>query len=165
MKTDSERQIKEPEKDDFRTPPVDRTLPDFGIKEKAYLDILKENPDNAEASAQLGDLYFENKRFQKAIPRYEKAISLNPKDVDSHNDLGLARYYSGQTDKAIEILKRGTEVGPSYQRIWLTYGFIMTNAGNLPEAEKALKKAIEIDPKSGIGAEAQRILGVLNQPR
>jgi Flp pilus assembly protein TadD len=81
--------------------------------------------------------------------------------VDTYNDLGLAQHYSGKSDNAIETLTRGTQVVPSYQRIWLSLGFVLVSTGREFEAKPALKKAVEIAPDSTVGKEAQRILGLL----
>ncbi|MBS1112073.1 MAG: hypothetical protein H6Q95_365, partial [Nitrospirae bacterium] len=78
-----------------------------------------ENTNDPEQLAHLGDKYFDNKRFPEAIQAYEKALKLNPKDVDTYNDLGLAFYYTARSEKAVEILRKGTEVNPSFQRVWL----------------------------------------------
>lgn len=113
------------------------------------------------ALASLGDKYFESNNFLQAIKVYEKALELNPNDVDTYNDLGLAFHYTGNTDSAIETLQKGTEAVPSFQRIWLSLGFVLASSGRNVEARPALQKAVELNPTSTVGQEAQRILGLL----
>ena len=125
------------------------------------LDQLGINTKDPASLASLGDKYFESNNFQQAIIIYEKVLELNPKDVDTYNDLGLALHYTGQSDSSIQTLKKGTEVVPSYQRIWLSLGFVLASKGMNEEAKPALKKAIEIDPNSTMGQESKRILGLL----
>ncbi|MEF9437776.1 MAG: tetratricopeptide repeat protein [Candidatus Mariimomonas ferrooxydans] len=103
----------------------------------------------------------ESKGFQDAIDIYETVLKLNPDDVDTYNDLGLALHYIGKSDRAIDTLRRGTEVNPSFQRMWLSLGFVLTATEKNDEAKKALKKAFELDPHSEPGLEAKRILGLL----
>jgi tetratricopeptide (TPR) repeat protein len=122
------------------------------------LDVDSKDPV---ALASLGDRYFEGKNFQQATEIYKKVLELNPNDVDTYNDLGLAQHYSGKTENAIETLTKGTEVVPSYQRIWLSLGFVYASTGREFEAKPALKKAVELGPDTTIGKEAQRILGLL----
>jgi tetratricopeptide (TPR) repeat protein len=137
-------------------PPTPSPL-DFQGKEDRLRDLLKQDPDNPALLATLGDVYFENNRFAEAAAQYEKALELNPDDVDTYNDLGLAYHYTVRPVLAVETLRKGTEVDPSYQRIWLSLGFVLASRGQVEEAEKALEKAISLNPSSGLGREAQRI--------
>jgi tetratricopeptide (TPR) repeat protein len=129
----------------------------------APLPFEKEGIDteSPEALARLGDRYFESSRFEQAAEIYKKVLKLNPNDVDTYNDLGLALHYSGKSDEGVEILQRGAAVNPFFQRIWLSLGFVLASLGKNEEAKPALQKAQEIDPDSEPGREAQRILGLL----
>lgn len=116
---------------------------------------------NPEALALLGDKYFESSRFNQAIEIYKKVLELDPRDIDTYNDLGLAYQYVNRTDLAIDILQKGVKEGPSHQRIWLSLGFVYMSAGNNAEAKKALTKAAELNPRTDIGQEAIRMLGLI----
>jgi len=124
-------------------------------------DELGANANDPKALASLGDRYFEGGKYVEAIDIYKKVLSLDPNDIDTYNDLGLAYQYLKQTDKAMETLKKGTEVMPSYQRIWISLGFVSIAAGNREEAEKALSKTIELGPETPVGKEARRMLDQL----
>ncbi len=117
-------------------------------------------PKNAKTLAYQGDRYFEARRFREAIELYRNALKLDPKDVDTHNDLGLALHYTGKSGEAVEILRKGTKIQPSFQRIWLSLGFILKSLDQNEEAKEALGKAADIDPKSNQGREALKMLGL-----
>jgi len=51
---------------------------------------------------------------------------------------------------------------PSYQRIWISLGFVLSSAGNNTEAKTALSKAVELGPDTPVGIEAKRMLGQIN---
>jgi tetratricopeptide (TPR) repeat protein len=121
----------------------------------------QELPDDPVSLAALGDRYFEQQMYERAIETYEKTLKLNPSDVDTYNDLGLAYNYMGKTDIAIEKLKKGSQVMPSYQRIWLSLGYVLLSSGRNEEAKPALEKAVELAPESDVGREAQRMIGLL----
>ncbi len=125
--------------------------------------LLVQTPESPTLLAELGDLYFERAEFFQAAQEYEKVIKLAPDDIDSYNDLGLSYFYIGRSEDAIGSFNKGIEKDPSFQRIWLSLGFVQASNGNMDEARKALGKAIEIDPASGVGIEAQRILGSIVQ--
>jgi superkiller protein 3 len=157
-KTDS------PEYEALKAPPVPQALLEFDIKEKTYLDLLRKNPDDSEVLAALGDLYFENSRYEKAIDAYERTLKVNPEDADSYNDLGLAFHYTQKSDRAVETLRKGTEVDPSFPRVWLSLGFVLLANGRTEEAKEPLKKAADLEPRSEVGVEAQRLLGLIEKP-
>jgi tetratricopeptide (TPR) repeat protein len=131
------------------------------VPEQLQLDSLPEDPAYL---ASLGDKYFESKRFEQAIEIYKKAIELNPNDIDTINDLGLAYFYTKNTNEAISTLRKGTEVNPSFQRIWLSLGYVLMSAGKNEEARQALQKTVDLAPDSGVGQEARRMMGLLNNP-
>ncbi len=135
---------------------------DSDIKKRLPLEQDRKGSESPESLARLGDKYFENNRFEQAIEIYENVLRLNPDDVDTYNDMGLALYYTGKSDIAIETLRKGTKVMPSFQRMWLSLGFVLSSTGNNEEAKSALKKAIDISPHSDVGREAKRMLGKIN---
>jgi tetratricopeptide (TPR) repeat protein len=118
-------------------------------------------PNDPKKLAAIGDTFFEKQNFVQAIIVYEKALKLNPDDVDTHNDLALAYLYTGRAEKAIETIKKGTKLDPAYQRIWLTQGFILLSQKKQEEGKEALEKAVGLDPGSTIGKEAKRMLGLI----
>jgi len=132
-------------------------------KESRLRKLVAQEPENPEILAQLGDIYFERGEFFKAVQEYEIVIKLAPEDVDTYNDLGLAYHYTGRPEEAMLSFKTGIENDPTYQRIWLSMGFVQASNGNMDEARNALNKSVEIAPASEIGVEAQRILNSLPQ--
>jgi tetratricopeptide (TPR) repeat protein len=111
--------------------------------------------------ADLGDERFSQRRYQDAIDIYRRVLELAPDDVDTHNDLGLALHYSGDSSQALQVLKKGAEKDPKFQRIWLTLGFVQLHTNERPEAVYALRQAIALGADSQVGQEAERLLQTL----
>ena len=116
------------------------------------------NSDNPQEISMLADSYFESQRYTDAIALYEKAISLNPRDADSMNDLGLAYFYVGQPGKALASLSNATTADPGYQHAWLSTGYILLSLQHYDEAVAPLQKARDLDPMGAVGKEAERFL-------
>lgn len=114
--------------------------------------------------AQLGDERFAQRRYQEAIDIYQRVLEMKPDDVDTHNDLGLALHYSGNSTRALEILKKGARLDPDFQRIWLTLGFVQLHTAERPDATVALQIAIRLGADNQVGQEAQRLLGTVEAP-
>ncbi len=113
--------------------------------------------------SQQADELFGQGRYGEAIPLYRRILALAADDLDAHNDLGLALHYTGQTAEALAILAQGTVKGPEFQRIWLTYGYVQGQAGEAEGAAAALARARDLGPDTGIGKEAARLLGVVQE--
>jgi tetratricopeptide (TPR) repeat protein len=119
------------------------------------LDVDSSDP---QALAILADKYFKLKNYLQAAELYEKVIEVNPQDVSSYNSLGLVYYYTKRASLALDTLRKGTKVDPSFQNIWLTLGFVLMATGQIEEAKAPLSKAIELNPVNNVGQEAQKML-------
>jgi len=134
------------------------TLPNQDAAIKMLKARLFDDPENIDLLTTLGDAYFEQRRFSEAIPIYERVITLNPNHFDTLNDLGLAYHYSGNTQAALDALDRSAAANPNYKFARLSKGYILLSLGRYEEAEAPLRKAQELDPNGGVGAEAGRML-------
>ncbi|MES9993429.1 MAG: tetratricopeptide repeat protein [Candidatus Thiodiazotropha sp.] len=115
--------------------------------------------DDPALIARLADNYFAQKDYPQAIELYERALRIDPDDVESYNDLGLSLFYIGQTERAVEALQTGVAKQPDFQRIQLTLGFVQAQAGDKEAAVSAFRKAIELGADNRVGLEARRMLG------
>ncbi|KKL49433.1 hypothetical protein LCGC14_2315570 [marine sediment metagenome] len=131
--------------------------------ERRVQELLVQDPGNPLLLAKLGDIFYERGDFNKAVLEYKKVLQLAPDDVDTYNDLGLAYHFTGRPEEALSSFQKGIEVDPSFQRIWLSLGFVQASNKNLTAAQEALKKAIEIAPASSMGLESKRILDSISQ--
>lgn len=111
--------------------------------------------------AREADRLFVAQRYQEAISLYRRLLERNPADSDASNDLGLALHYSGDSAGALAVLRAGADGAPTFQRIWLSLGFIAAQAGDGEQARAALTRARALDPTSEVGVEAQRLLDLL----
>lgn len=108
--------------------------------------------------ADQADELLTQKRFGEAIVAYRKLLELSPDDSDTYNDLGLALHYAGRSGEALQVLEAGAEKDASFQRIWLTLGFVRLQLGQVDAARTALERCLAIDPQSPIAVEARRFL-------
>jgi len=129
------------------------------IEDAVPPSIVESNPV---LLAQRGDDLFAQQRYAEAITVYRRVLEMDPADTDSRNDLGLALHYSGQTAAALEALRAGTQADPSFQRIWLTLGFVSSQSGDADAARQALETARDLGPDNGVGQEAARLLGIID---
>lgn len=156
------RRTGEPVRDDRRRPVAPPgPLLDEDFNKVIPLEKLGADLNDPQSLAALGDQYFESGRYAQAIEIYKKVLEKNPNDLDTHNDLGLAYFYTKRPELALDTLKKGAEAGPSFQRIWLSLGFVLMRTGNDQEARPVLEKVIDLNPDTDMGQEAKRMLGFL----
>lgn len=117
---------------------------------------LSENPNDWELNSKIGNVYFDMRRFDEAVVYYKKALALNPKDVNTYNDLAISNHYLLNPAEGLKYAEEGIKVDPYYQRIWLTKGFILYyGLGKKDAAVAAWKKAEALDPSSPVGKDAK----------
>ncbi|MEW8684160.1 MAG: tetratricopeptide repeat protein [Candidatus Thiodiazotropha endolucinida] len=126
------------------------------IKAQPSADALA--TDDPALIARLADDYFMRKEYPQAIELYERALQIDPDDVESYNDLGLSLFYIGQSQRAVEVLQTGASKQPDFQRIQLTLGFVLAQTGSKEAASAAFNRAIELGPDNTVGQEARRML-------
>lgn len=117
------------------------------------------NPDEL---ARLGDQLFGQGQYPAASEHYAAALEAGDSDVNTYNSLGLTLHYLGRSGEALQVLNEGVALDDSYQRIWLTLGFVHGQLGQLDLARQALETAVQLDPQSDVGRSATDMLQQLN---
>jgi tetratricopeptide (TPR) repeat protein len=138
--------------------------PEAGIS-PALLSGLSGEPslDDPMALARQADELFANKQYDRAVDLYTRLLALEPDNVDTYNNLGLTLHYVGRSAEALSKLNEGIALNPTYQRIWLTTGFVNAQIGDLEQARLALSNAVMIGPDTDVGRSASRMLEGLGQ--
>lgn len=108
--------------------------------------------------AAQADEFFMNQQYDRAANSYQRLLAIDPQNVDTYNNLGITLFYLGRSDEAVQILNEGIALDPSYQRIWLTTGFVNSQVGHITQARTALKKAVQLDADSEVGRSAAEML-------
>lgn len=85
--------------------------------------------------------------FEGKIKYIEKAIELDPKNVQLYNNLGTAYLTTGKLDKAIEIYEKSIELEPSDSLAYFNIASILQMQENHEKACEYFAKAHELDPE------------------
>lgn len=132
---------------------------DFNKAIDALRQALKADPSASFISEELSDLYIQSGRLREAVTEAEEALKQNPSDLNSRRI--LARIYtrmigdsqSNHVDenmvrKAIVQFQAIVQADPKDAESWLMLGRLQKLSQHSPEAEKAYKKVLEIDPNN-----------------
>ncbi len=83
---------------------------DNAIKE--FEEVLRLNPNSAEAYSNIGFAYFDKGDIDNAIAKHKKAIALNPKLANAYYGLALAYERKNMVGEAIDNWNRYIELAP-----------------------------------------------------
>jgi tetratricopeptide (TPR) repeat protein len=126
---------------------------------QALMTVVNNDPTNAEARIQLGNLYFDSERYKDAIKWYEDALKLDPKNVNVSTDLGVSYYYTDQPDRALKQFDHSLSVDPRHTKTLLNQGIVRAfGKQDLDGASQSWRKVVEIAPDSQEGQAAKRAL-------
>ena len=113
--------------------------------------------DPVEISRQA-DAFFIQKQYGRAAKLYEQLLAFDSNNVNVYNNLGLTLHYLGRSTEALRKLNEGVGVDPTYQRIWLTLGFVNSQLGNTEQARTALTTAAQMGADNEVGRSATKML-------
>lgn len=121
-------------------------------------------PANAGVRVDLGNLYFDAKRFDQAIPWYLAALKLNPNDADVSTDLGVSYYYSNQIDQALAQLDHSLTIDPKHAKTLLNQGVIRAfGKEDLAGAMQSWERVVQVAPGTPEAQQAQKFLDKLKE--
>ena len=98
----------------------------------------------------LGLAYHRKELYDKEINAYKKALVLNPKKYETHNNLGYAYYKKGKFDKAIDAFKKAIEINPKKDVAYFNMGGAYYGIGKFNEAIMSLLMSLHINPNRKI---------------
>ncbi len=104
-------------------------------------------PTFGEAFNLRGMIYANLGDDRLAQESFQRALQINPQDADSLHNYGWYQCQAKRYEPAQEMFTRAIAV-PQYRgiaRTLLTQGICQARASNLPEAERSLLKALELD--------------------
>jgi len=121
-----------------------------------YKAALKADPTSPLLAEELSDVYSQSGRMRDGQTDAEQAIKTNPNDLAAHRV--LARIYVRQIDaqrgrvnetmvkQATQEYQKITELAPKDADSWVWLGRLQSASQNMDDAERAFKKALDIEP-------------------
>jgi cytochrome c-type biogenesis protein CcmH/NrfG len=123
-------------------------------------------PTNATVRVEVANLYFDAERYAEAIPWYESAFRLDPKNAAASTDLAVSYYYDNQIDRALKQLDASLNIDPASLKTLLNQGIVLAfGKQDLKGAEAAWQKVVTLAPGSEEAKRAQQGLDGLRSAR
>lgn len=123
--------------------------PDLGNSILQHEDTVRREPDNAEAWAHLGNLYYDAGKAQQAISAYEKALVLKPGNTSVIVDCGVMYRELGNYEKALEYFNEALKIDPKHEIALFNSGIVLYH--DLKRTEEGLaiwRKLVQINPRA-----------------
>ena len=126
--------------------------------EKEFLVSIKLNQNYDGAYLNYGEmLYEEGKRNDEAEQQFRRAIQLNPKSFEAHNNLGAILLGKEKIEEAEKEIREALRIKSDYAGAYTNLGMFFDKKGEPDSAIGAYRESIRFDPNI---AEAHNNLGV-----
>ena len=122
-----------------------------GEKNKAYSvleEAIKRNPDVAEFHAALGELYCENKDFEKGLPHVFRAVEITKDQPEFIATVCYAMVDAGLQNEALNFIESKMVQNEDYPRLILIRGIVNLKTNRKEAALNDLLVAFVIDPSN-----------------
>lgn len=107
----------------------------------------KHSPKVPEIWANIGSLYREDDRWDRAVEAFTQAVKLEPQDSVSRRDLAYALLWRKLPVEAEAVVREGIRLQPEYWRNYNTLGGVFIEAKRPDDAIPAFQRAIELNDK------------------
>jgi|GEM_PF-2747229 len=143
-----------------------RQLGQYSKAIRELKEVLRLVPDHAKAKIALGKTYvllgrggkkYQRLKPEKAVVKYKKIVTKNPKDAKAQRLLGDAYRELGKCHQAIEAYKKALRIDAEDAETYLYLGICYYKVNWFPEAVAELKQALALN----INGSAHIYLGLI----
>jgi Tfp pilus assembly protein PilF len=103
-------------------------------------------------------------RFADAEKTLKQAVSADPSDPAAHYSMGLLKYRQEKYDEALDSLSLAAKLYPDQANTQYFLGKTFLQKGNRAQAEKALRKAVQLRPGWGEAHFSLAVVYATQQP-
>ena len=144
-KSELKQEIKSIEKQ-LEITEFENTILKKNISNVGVLPVETEDLDDAYVSFNIGNLYYDLGKLEKALIYYDKALYIYPEFIDVWKYRGLIYFTSGRLQKAAACYNQILNLDPEYPELWIDIGIIFFEMGKINEAKACYEKATEMNP-------------------
>jgi tetratricopeptide (TPR) repeat protein len=125
------------------------------------LNELKVRPKDPQLLNKIGNAYYDNQAYPKAIEYYEKSLAIKPDDADVRTDMGTAIWYTGDADRALKEYQRSLGYQPNHANSLFNMGIVKWHGKkDAKGAIEAWNKLLTSNPNY---PDRQRVLELIQQ--
>ena len=106
------------------------------------------DPTAKAAYNSLGNVYYQQQRYQQALVMYQKALTVDPDYTKARTNLGSTYMQLAMDTRAIDELQKALRADSSYSLAHYNLACVYARSGNSPMAAQYLQQAIELEPQA-----------------
>lgn len=99
--------------------------------------LLKVNPNNADALTQLGNLYMDAAKYSEAVTYYERALKIR-KDPNVATDLGICYRELGEHGRALALFEQVRRENPTHWQALFNQAVVLVDMKQYDKAREAI---------------------------
>jgi len=127
---------------------VYRTQGQDGPAEEMLLKAAQIAPDRIEPALELGTLYLDNKKLDKADDEVETVLKSHPNSGAAYRLKGKILLARGKKEDAVEMFQKSLTLEPDDPEALVGLALAYVSLGQLKEAEAIMEKARKAHPKN-----------------
>lgn len=117
---------------------------------KHYRRATALEPEFLEAHLKIGTILRKQKRYTEAIDTYRTILTIKPDDPEIYHNLSIcyARQAKADLESARHYAQDAVRLDPNVASYYNTLALIDFRRGDYPQAEQAIRKALELEPEN-----------------
>ena len=128
---------------------------------------LDADPKNAVALVKLGNIYYNQRMFPRAIMMYEQYLELNASDPNARVDLGVSYFELALQDSirrgeyfdnAKKEIETALKYAPKHQLAYYNLGMLNLHTGDIEKATEWFTKCYGVDSTTEAGQRAHQLI-------
>ena len=131
----------------------------FKEAREIYDRIIADDPQNADAHKNLGNVYMDQGDIEMAVGLYEKFAAYSADKEDAAKNFlnaGFMYYGKNEYEKALALYKRALEITPDNPLAYTDIGWSKLALGQAAEAIQAFERALKLNPPKTVSEYARR---------
>ena len=123
-----------------------------------YEKVIAKNPKSYKLYNNIGDIYFNQEKFEDAEKAYKKILEYYPKDFNALAFSGEIKFKKQNFEEALKYYLRAHEIKPDNLELNFHMGICYAYTGQFEKAEKHFKHDLSINPNlSDVSLELARL--------
>lgn len=127
---------------------------------QALAQARKIAPEGYEVNFYLGQAFYLNNEFEKAVPFLKKALLANRELIEVYEFLGLSLYKNRSFNESLAYLKKALDANPESKELLFSMADAMNESGH---GDRALKVFMHLRPDPLFGAKSCLAAGTIHQ--
>ncbi len=137
----------------------------FEMAELLLQEVIKKDPENADAYSYLGDIYLIKNQFDGALNLYNKSLELKPDSAENYFRIGQIYYHKKAGNVSLENYDKALQLDPGLNIVYYHKG--LTTLMLLRDKESTIQyweRYISLAPEDPQYDNIKRVIALLKDP-